>query len=353
MNELNKKLLKTPDLNFERLEKLKELFPDLFTIEGTLNPDELKKLVDPESVKESERFEFKWFGKSSAKRTAFTPTQTTLHYDEDKSVNPDLSKGNMIIEGENLEVLKNLLSGYREKVKMIYIDPPYNTGKDFVYSDKWNMDKEEYLEHIGVKHEGVKVDTNSESNGRYHSDWLNLIYPRLLFSRQLLRDDGVIFISIDDNEMHHLRKVCDEVFGEENFVETLIWKRRATPPNDRIIGRNHEYIMVYSKNIELMKLFLQPRSENINKAYKNPDNDSNGSWTASDLSANGKGGRLVDSCIFSIKDTKTGKEFMPPENKCWLYNEEKVKKLISEGRIGFRKTTGTPFLKRYLSEVNA
>ncbi|MFZ2654820.1 MAG: site-specific DNA-methyltransferase, partial [Victivallales bacterium] len=218
------KLMLTPDLIEERLETLKELFPDLFTVEGHLNPDELKKLIAPSSASESERFEFKWFGKSNAKRTAFTPSPATLLYDKDRSVNPENANGNLIIEGENLEVLKCLLSAYREKIKCIYIDPPYNTGKDFVYSDSWDEKKETYWEHVGITKNGVKVDSNTENEGRYHSNWLSMMFPRLLVARQLLRDDGVIFISIDDNEVHHLRKLCDEVFGEENFVANITWE---------------------------------------------------------------------------------------------------------------------------------
>jgi adenine-specific DNA-methyltransferase len=180
MDELGRSLLQTPDLNKERLAKLKELFPDLFTAEGRLNADELRKLIDPGLVSETERFEFKWYGKSEAKRTAFTPSRAALLYDKDRSVNPDDAEGNMIIEGENLEVLKCLLAAYRERVKCIYIDPPYNTGKDFVYSDLWDESREDYWEHIGVTSSGVKVDTNTESSGRFHSNWLDMMYSRIL-----------------------------------------------------------------------------------------------------------------------------------------------------------------------------
>jgi adenine-specific DNA-methyltransferase len=194
MSELDRKLMQTPDLNKERLETLKTLFPDLFTVEGKLNPDELKKIFDPEWVKETERFEFKWFGKSEAKRNAFTPSKATLIYDEERSVNPDYADGNMIIEGENLESLKCLLSAYREQIKCIYIDPPYNVDGDFVYNDNWDESKENYWEHIGVTSDGIRIDTNSETNGRFHSNWLNNIYSRLLIARQLLKEDGVMFI---------------------------------------------------------------------------------------------------------------------------------------------------------------
>ena len=232
------------------------------------------------------------------------------------------------------------------------IDPPYNTGKDFVYKDNYRDNMKNYLEFTEqIDEEGHKLSTNTDTSGRYHTDWLNMMYPRLRLARNLLTDDGVIFISIDDNEVHNLRKICDEVFGEDNFVEKLVWKRRATPPNDRVIGKNHEYITVYAKNINHIALYLQPRSERLNARYKNPDNDPRGRWVASDLSANGKGGRLVDSCIFPIVNPNTGEMFNPPQNKCWLYNEEKINELIKEKRIGFRENSGAPFLKRYLSEV--
>ncbi len=251
MSELNKKMMQTPNLKEERLESLKQLFPDLFTLEGKLNPDELKKIIDPDLVKETERFEFKWFGKSEAKRNAFTPSKATLVYDEERSVNSEYANGNMIIEGENLETLKCLLSAYRERIKCIYIDPPYNTGKDFVYSDKWDENKEDYWKHIGVTENGVCIDTNLESEGRFHSNWLNLIYPRLLLARQLLKDDGVIFISINDREISHLKKVCDEVYGEKNLISILVWDKGHSAQAG-IFKVYHEYVLLYAKNIELV-----------------------------------------------------------------------------------------------------
>lgn len=336
--------------NKERLETLKKLYPDLFANEGKVSLQEIAKIMDFASVNETERYEFRWFGKSNAKREAFTPTDATLVYDDERSVNPSESE-NLIIEGENLAVLKLLSKSYREQIKCIYIDPPYNTGKDFVYSDKFNQDKKEYWEDNETTENGFKIDTNTETDGRFHSNWLNMMYSRLLIARQLLKEDGVIFISIDDNEVHHLRKLCDEVFGEENFIESLIWKRRATPPNDRIIGKNHEYLLVYGKNTEQVKLYLQPRSKELDSRYSNPDNDPKGKWVASDLSANGKGDRLSISCVFDIYNPTNKQSYAPPTNKCWLYNEDKVNDLLSKNIIGFREKTGTPFLKRYLSEV--
>jgi len=254
MSEFDKKLMQTPDLNKERLEKLKSLFPDLFTVEGKLNPDELKKIIDPDLVKETERFEFKWFGKSEAKRLAFTPSRATLVYDERRSVNPEYADGNMIIEGENLETMKCLLAGYRERVKCIYIDPPYNVNGDFVYNDNWEESKGDYWEHIGVSVNGIKIDTNSESSGRFHSNWLNMIYTRLLLARQLLANNGLIFISIDDNELYHLRKICNEIFGEENFIADFVWNSEGHTDNQYDVKINHEYILVFCKDFNFARL---------------------------------------------------------------------------------------------------
>lgn len=235
------------DWNKERLMQLKNLFPDLFTNEGKLNIDELKKVVDPASVSETERYEFRWFGKSAAKRNAYTPSNATLMYDDVRSVNPNESE-NLIIEGENLEVLKLLSESYREQVKCIYIDPPYNTGKDFVYSDNYTEDKKPYWEQTGVTENGVKIDTNIDSDGRYHSNWLNMMYSRLLLSRTMLKPEGVIFISLDENEIHHLRKLCDEVFGEQNFISCITVVSNPRGRDYGGVAKMHEYIMVYIKS---------------------------------------------------------------------------------------------------------
>lgn len=266
--------VQTTDWNKERLETLKKMFPDLFTNEGKLNINELKKVVDPESVSETERYEFRWFGKSAAKRKAFSPSNATLIFDEKRSVNAT-ETDNLIIEGENLEVLKLLSTAYREKVKCIYIDPPYNTGKDFVYSDNYSQDKKAYWEDAGVIEEGLKIDTNTETDGRYHSNWLNMMYSRLLIARQLLREDGVIFISIDDNEVHHLRKLCDEVFGEDNFICELVRRRRKTQANLAThIAPVHEYVVVYAKSKENLVINKLPYTQEfINQSFSNPDND--------------------------------------------------------------------------------
>ena len=257
METINDYMPLSNDWNDERLQTLKQLYPDWFTNEGNLNIDEVKKAVNPDLVNETERYEFRWFGKSQAKRNAFTPSDATLVYDEDRSVNPDYSE-NLIIEGENLEVLKLLSGSYREKIKCIYIDPPYNKDKDFVYSDVFSQDKKSYWEESEMIENGVKIDTNSESDGRFHSNWLNMMYSRLLIARQLLKNDGVIFISLDNNEIHHLRKLCDEVFGEENFIECITWNKRI-PKNDKGIGNIHEYILIYVKDATLKHEFTMKK----------------------------------------------------------------------------------------------
>ena len=343
MSELDRKMMKTPDLNRERLEELKRLFPDLFTAEGRLNPNELKNLVDPGLEQESERFEFRWFGKNQARRNAFTPGKATLVYDESRSVNPELADGNMIIEGENLETLKVLLSAYRGKVKCIYIDPPYNTGKDFVYSDRWKEKRQDYWEHIGVVNDdGLRLETNPEASGRFHSNWMNMLYPRLLLARQLLREDGAICISINDNEVHHLRKICDEVFGEENFVNQFIWESKKAAQGmatQNMVVANHEYILVYAKLKESFQYLGLERDE---IAFANPDNDPRGPWKRQYLQRFGQ--NLPER---SIRDPDTGRRysFETP------YTQEKLERWVKEGRIIFPADgRGYPARREFLNE---
>jgi adenine-specific DNA-methyltransferase len=317
------------DWNNERLQILKQQFPDWFTSEGNLNIEEVKKAVHPDSVSETERYEFRWFGKSKAKRNAFTPSNATLVYDENRSVSPTESE-NIIIEGENLEVLKLLSGSYREKIKCIYIDPPYNTGKDFVYSDNFTQDKKGYWEDAEVIENGVKIDTNAETDGRYHSNWLNMMYSRLLISRQLLSEDGVMFISIDDNEVHHLRKLCDEVFGEENFVTSFMWKRKKEISSDsKNIAVQGEYILAYRKT-DLASFNLEPLSEKyIKESYKEPTEDFPlGKWRPVPITVSK--GLSGGGYNYSVKNPN-GKE----HNKLWAYPEESFKKLVKENKLYF------------------
>ncbi len=239
----------TPDLLGERLATLRELFPDLFDGEGGLLEKELRALADPSYHPAAERYEFSWTGKTRSKREAFAPSRAALVYDAKRSVNPDKAGGNVIIEGENLEVLKQLTAAYRERVKLIYIDPPYNTGKDFVYSDDYTEGRKPYWEQSGVTERGVKVDTNSDSEGRFHSNWLSMMHARLLAARYLLREDGVIFISIGDQEVANLRRLMDTVFGEEHFITQFIWEKKKKPSFlDKSVGGVAEYVICYGRS---------------------------------------------------------------------------------------------------------
>ncbi len=267
METINNLMPTTPDLNAERIAKLKELFPDLFTEAGQLNPDELKHLVDADAAVGREHYEFNWNGKRESKRKAFTPSTATLIYDETRSVNPENADGNLIIEGENLETLKCLLSAYREKIKCIYIDPPYNTGKDFVYSDNYTADRKAYWESTNVE-DGVNVDTNSDTSGRFHSDWLSMMHPRLLLARQMMRQDGYLFVSIDDAECASLKRLLDDVFGESNFLASLVWDKNRK--NDaKFFSVGHEYMLVYAKDRDFLKeegVKLRAPKEGIDEA---------------------------------------------------------------------------------------
>ena len=339
--------------NSREMNKLKDNFPQFFSKDGEFKMDAFKSFLSDEEIDISkEGYELKFLGKSYAKYQSSLETETYISPDSkhnEKSENKDSE--NLYIVGDNIDALKHLLSSYSGKIKCIYIDPPYNTGTDgFVYPDNFQFKASELSDKIGITEE--EAERILELAGKStHSAWLTFMYPRLTLARDLLSDDGVIFISIDDNEQSNLKLMCDEIFGEENHIENLIWKRRATPPNDRIIGKNHEYIYLYSKNNESYTLNLQRRTAQMNSNYKNPDNDPRGDWDYADLSGNGKGGRLVESCIYPIKDPITGKNNMPPKNKCWLYNQDKMNQLMEDNRIVFRGKNRTPYQKKFLKDV--
>jgi adenine-specific DNA-methyltransferase len=315
------------DWNNERVQTLKQLFPDWFTNEGSLNIDEIKKAVNPELINETERYEFRWFGKSQAKRNAFTPSNATLVFDEDRSVNPDNSE-NLIIEGENLEVLKLLSGSYRGQIKCIYIDPPYNTGKDFVYSDNFTQDKKAYWEDAEYIENGVKIDTNSETDGRYHSNWLNMMYSRLLIARQLLKEDGVIFISIDDNEVHHLRKLCDEVFTEECYLACFPWKKRTAKSDvPSGISQDYEWVICYAKSDFYAGL-------EIERKYYQTDDYPNDKWRLSDLTTQKIEADRPNSA-FDLIDPKTKKVFPYNPNRLWGITVDTFPDYYEKGKIVF------------------
>jgi Adenine specific DNA methylase Mod len=340
----------TPDMNEERLNTLRELFPDWFTQEGHLDINEVKKAVNPDSVEETERYEFRWFGKSAAKRNAFTPTRATLHYDAERSVNADTTD-NIIIEGENLEVLKILSSSYRGKVKCIYIDPPYNTGNDFLYNDDFKEGKEGYWERTEIKQDGVALDTNTENDGRFHSNWLDMMYSRLLVARNLLRSDGVIFISIDDHEEQHLRKICDEIFGEENFKANISWQKRYTRSNNTVdFTTVVEHILVYAKSCEF-QVCLLPRTEDADGRYSNPDNDPRGDWKGASFLNPATPEERPNLC-YPITNPNTGEITMPTTN-AWRRAKVVYEELLADNRLywGLDGKSKVPSVKMFLSEA--
>lgn len=294
---MDKMRMESVDITEKNVEKIGELFPNCITEtvdengkpKKAINFELLKQMLSDDVIDGDETFEFTWVGKKAAIVEANKPIRKTLRPCKEESVNWDTTE-NLYIEGDNLDVLKLLQESYLGKVKMIYIDPPYNTGNDFIYRDDFTQSEEEYIEDVGLYGlDGNRMFKNTDTNGRFHSDWCSMMYSRLMLARNLLTKDGVIFISLDDGEFDNLRKICNEVFGEKNFLECLIWKKRATPPNDRNIGRIHEFVLCYAKEIDNISLGLLPRDEKSIARYSNPDNDSRGPWVASDLSANGKG----------------------------------------------------------------
>ncbi|MFP1742917.1 site-specific DNA-methyltransferase [Lonsdalea quercina] len=322
----------TPNFRTELAGQLAELVPEAVA-DGKLDVEKLRELLTDDAADSHERFGLFWPGKKRALHAAQTPSTATLKPDLANSKDWDTTQ-NVFIEGDNLEVLKILQRHYHNKVKLIYIDPPYNTGKDFVYPDNYKEGLDSYLEWTRqVNEEGKKVSTNSESEGRYHSNWLNMMYPRLKLARNLLADDGVIFISIDDHEQDNLKKLCNEIFGEGHFLGQIVWKKKTNGNNVGVIPSVHEYIVVYAKRLsEELNIGYPITQAHIERTYSNPDNDPRGLWTTMDLSANHKGP------YFPIKNPQTGQEFYPSEGRFWVFNEIEVLRRIADGRIIFGKS---------------
>ena len=334
------------DLTATNIEKLKELFPNAVT-EGKIDFDMLRTMLGDEVDASKEKYQFTWNGKAESIKLAQSPTSATLRPCKEKSKNWDTTE-NLYIEGDNLEVLKQLQKTYFGKIKMVYIDPPYNTGTDFVYKDDFKDSLENYKEQTNQT-----MKSNPETSGRFHSDWLNMMYPRLILARNLLCDEGVIFISIDDGEVENLRKICDEIFGETNFVSDLIWQKKFSRSNDATyFSTMHDHILCYCKNNTLnskkgWKIGLMPRGEEIPSGYSNPDNDPRGVWTSVIMSA--KSGS--NSLLYEIT-TPSGRVVTPPSGRYWSCSKETFEKWKEEGRIWFGiNGDGTPRKKTFLSEV--
>lgn len=285
---MDKLKMQSMDKVQENIQKIQSLFPNAVTecadrwggVKRAVDFDVLKQELSDALIDERElRYQFTWPDKQKSILLANTPIEKTLRPCKEESVDFDNTQ-NLYIEGDNLEVLKLLQETYLGKIKMIYIDPPYNTGNDFVYNDDFAQDSEEYLDNSGqFDEQGNRLFQNTESNGRFHTDWLNMIYPRLRLAKDLLSDDGVIFISIDDNEVENLKKICNEIFGESNFIASIIWKRKRGRDNSaRWFSKSHEYLIVYAKVKECFDTNFLELDDETKLAYKNPDNDSRGDY---------------------------------------------------------------------------
>lgn len=337
--------LESQDIKQQKLNELKNIFPEIFQDE-TIDYDKLKTILD-DTIEESkmEHYSFNWNGKKDCYKTIKAKTNSTLKVDNDKNI-PD--GNNVFIEGDNLEVLKLLQHSYHKKVKMIYIDPPYNKDKDFVYKDSWSDTILNYKIQTDQLREEGYTSSKTSSTGRRHTNWLNMIYPRLWLSRNLLKDDGVILVSIDDDEVHNLRKVMDEIYGEENFVANVIWEKKYSPQNDaKWLSANHDHILIYAKNKDIWRPNLLPRTEEQNKRYKNPDNDPRGNWKSSDLSVK----TYSKEYDYPIT-TPSGRIVELPAGRCWMTNKNKMQELIKDNRIWFGVNNDSiPSLKRFLTDV--
>ena len=354
---MEKLKMHSPNLTDGNIARIRELFPGCVTEardeSGALNLavdfDQLKQELSDSIVEgPQERYHLNWPGKREALLTANAPIAKTLRPCREESVDFDTTK-NLFIEGDNLDALKLLQETYLGKVKMIYIDPPYNTGNDFIYEDDFAENTDEFLLRSNQKdEEGNRLIANTESNGRFHSDWLSMIYPRLKLARNLLRDDGVIFISIDDGEVHNLRKVCDEILGEQNFLANIVWQKKYAATNDaKGFSNLHDHIIVYQKSILFDRLLL-PRTDEQNKPYKNDEVDGRGLWRSDNLLVKS----FSQSAVYPIINPNTGEEFLPPQGSCWRASRGTMDVWLKENRIFFGKDgTGAPQLKRYLNEV--
>lgn len=364
---MEKMNMHTPDLAKENYEKLAALFPNAVTETKDEN-GETVRAIDADVLRSEiaatvvegtqERYQFTWPDKRKSVVLANQPIAKTLRLDREKSVGRDGTPGsidteNIYIEGDNLDALKLLQETYLGKVKMIYIDPPYNTGSDaFVYDDDSSISGEEFAERSGQRDDDgnllFDMRTNNESNGRFHTDWLNMLYPRLRIAKDLLSDDGVIFISIDDYEQENLKKICSEIFGAENFIAQLVWERAFAPKNDaKYVSNSHDYVLMFAKKIDNFKIGRLPRTEEANERYSNPDNDPRGVWQSGDLSVK----TYSPSGDYPIT-TPSGRVVEPPAGRCWSLSKKAFLERLQDNRIWFGPDgNGVPRIKRFLTDL--
>lgn len=361
---MDKLRMESPDMTAQNIDRIAALFPNCITemldeehstpekkvYKRAVNFELLKQMLSPDVVDGDEAYEFTWVGKKAAIVEANKPIRKTLRPCMAESKDWDTTE-NLYIEGDNLEVLKLLQESYLGKVKMIYIDPPYNTGNDFIYADDFMRSQEEENEQMGMYDEDEnRLFKNTDTNGRFHSDWCSMIYSRLMLARNLLTEDGVIFISIDDNEQENLKKICDEVFGAENFIAQLIWEKKFAPQNDdKYITAVHDYILVYAKVKSMWSPKLQKRNDDALQKFKNPDNDPRGVWTSGDLTSKTK----AQGHSYAIV-SPSGKAFYPPEGRQWAPAYETYLKLKDDNRLWFGENgTNVPRQKQFLSEIQS
>ena len=354
---MEKLKMQTVDGVQDNISRIVELFPECITevsnqmggVKRSIDFDKLRQLLSSDIVEgNEERYQFTWPDKRKAILAANAPINATLRPCPEESVDFDTTQ-NLYIEGDNLDVLKCLKETYLHKVKMIYIDPPYNTGNDFVYEDDFAESASEYLANSGqFDEQGNRLVTNTESNGRFHTDWLNMIYPRLKVARDFLTEDGVIFISIDDNEVENLRKVCDEIFGESNFIATLVWERAYSPKNDaKYISNSHDYVLMYAKSAANFVIGRLERTAEANARYSNPDNDPRGVWKPSDMSVK----TYNAECDYSIT-TPSGRVVEPPAGRCWSLSRNAFRERLQDNRIWFGSDgSSVPCIKRFITEL--
>ncbi len=361
---MDKLRMESPDMTAQNIDRIAALFPNCITemldeehstpekkvYKRAVNFELLKQMLSPDVVDGDEAYEFTWVGKKAAIVEANKPIRKTLRPCVEESKDWDTTE-NLYIEGDNLEVLKLLQESYLGKVKMIYIDPPYNTGNDFIYADDFMRSQEEENEQMGMYDEDEnRLFKNTDTNGRFHSDWCSMIYSRLMLARNLLTDDGVIFISIDDNEQENLKKICDEVFGGHNFIAQIVWQKRTSPDARRIISAGHEYVFAYVKDETLGHSVLNalPFDKDDYARYKNPDNDPNGPWISTDCTA--QGGHGTKEQFYDLV-TPAGRVVKLQEGLCWRYTKRRMDEEIAAGHIWFGADgKGVPRKKTYLAD---
>ena len=351
--------MESVNLTQRNIEKIAAMFPSVMTekrgadgeIHRAINFEALRQLLTEEAIAGDEVYEFTWVGKKAAMVEASRPIRKTLRPCVEESKDWDTTE-NLYIEGDNLDVLKLLQESYLGRVKMIYIDPPYNTGHDFIYRDSFARSQSDENEQMGMFDEDTeeRLFENTESNGRFHSDWCSMMYSRLMVARNLLSDDGAVFISIDDNEINNLIQICNEVFGESNFYANIVWQKRTSPDARFNLGAAHDYICVYAKNWEMLRntLHKEPLSEDRSSQYKNPDNDPRGVWASVDIT--GQTGHATASQYYEIM-TPAGIKMKPPLGRCWALSQNTFQALVQDGRIWFGEDgTSRPRQKKFLSE---